>query len=147
MRLTQPSKALQRDWAVLTNAKEPLVEGVFAFVNGKNYRVQSPSNTDLQNARHNGWLHCVYVTECLCFGVHGTFIWARHNYPGSWNDGEVSRQLQERVTSVLLLRGRIITPLKEGDLDRNPPRDLLALQTMSDCITSQAGCRVGNGRD
>ncbi|ETV66262.1 hypothetical protein H257_17231 [Aphanomyces astaci] len=80
-----PSKALQRDWAVLTNAKEPLVEGVFAFVDGKNYRVQSPSNADLQNAHYNG---------------------------------------------------RIITPLKEGDLDRNPPRDRLALQTMSDCITS-----------
>ncbi|RHZ12769.1 hypothetical protein DYB37_013481 [Aphanomyces astaci] len=56
-----PSKTLQRDWAVLTNAKEPLVYGVFAFVDGKNYRVQSPSNAGLQNAHYNGMLT---VTEC-----------------------------------------------------------------------------------
>ncbi|ETV81267.1 hypothetical protein H257_05830 [Aphanomyces astaci] len=121
-----PSKALQRDWAVLTNAKEPLMEGVFAFVDGKNYRVQSPSNADLQNAHYNG----------------------------SWNDGEVSCHLQARVSDERFVApgmkiasvsafpvsgrcsGRIITPLKEGDLDRNPPCDRLALQTMSDCITS-----------
>ncbi|KAF0712305.1 hypothetical protein AaE_012062 [Aphanomyces astaci] len=141
-----PSKALQRDWAVLTNAKEPLVEGVFAFVDGKNCRVQSPSNADLQNAHYNGWLHCVYVTGCLCFGVDGTLIWARHNCPGSWIDGEVSRHIQAHVSDELFVApgmkiasdsafpvsgrcsGRIITPLKEDDLDRNPPRDRQAAE-------------------
>ncbi|ETV74117.1 hypothetical protein H257_11082 [Aphanomyces astaci] len=49
-----PTTRQQQHWATLTNAKEPLVEGVFAFVDGKNYRVQSPSNIDLQNAQFNG---------------------------------------------------------------------------------------------
>ncbi|KAH9105406.1 hypothetical protein AeMF1_018757 [Aphanomyces euteiches] len=92
-----PNKRVQQRWSRLTNAKEPLVEGVFAFVDGKNYRVQSPSNKDLRNAQYNGWLHSVFVTGCLCFGIDGTIIWLRHNCPGSWNDGEVSRELQMRV--------------------------------------------------
>ncbi|KAH9100195.1 hypothetical protein LEN26_016085 [Aphanomyces euteiches] len=45
-----PSKETQRHWASKTNAREPLVEGVFAFVDGKNFRVQTPSKTDIQNA-------------------------------------------------------------------------------------------------
>ncbi|KAG9400745.1 hypothetical protein AC1031_010184 [Aphanomyces cochlioides] len=49
-----PSKATQRLWASRTNATEPLVEGVFAFVDGKNFRVQTPSKNDLQNAQYNG---------------------------------------------------------------------------------------------
>ncbi|ETV69905.1 hypothetical protein H257_14504 [Aphanomyces astaci] len=70
-----PSIPVQQEWSRLTNEREPLVEGVFAFVDGKNYRVQAPSSADLQNAHYNGG----------------------HNCPGSWNDGEVSRQLQARL--------------------------------------------------
>jgi len=49
-----PSIPLQQRWAQLTNEREPLVEGVFAFVDGKNFRVQQPSDADLQNAMYNG---------------------------------------------------------------------------------------------
>jgi hypothetical protein len=49
-----PSIPLQRHWAKKTNEREPLVEGVFAFVDGKNFRVQQPSDVDLQNAMYNG---------------------------------------------------------------------------------------------
>ncbi|KAF0701683.1 Aste57867_7904 [Aphanomyces stellatus] len=149
-----PSKTTQEDWAKLTNAKEPLVHGVFGFVDGKNYRVQSLSNVDLQNAQYDCWLHCVFVTVCLCFGVDGTIIWARHNCPGSWNDGAMSRSLQARMADDRRVApgikvasdsafpvagrcaGRIITPLKECDLERHPHSQRAALHTMSDCITS-----------
>ena len=40
-----------------------------------------------------GWLHCVFVTGVLLFGVDGTICWARHNCPGSWNDS-VARHRQ-----------------------------------------------------
>ncbi|KAG9404223.1 hypothetical protein AC1031_005762 [Aphanomyces cochlioides] len=149
-----PSKATQRLWASRTNAREPLVEGVFAFVDGKNFRVQTPSNNDLQNAQYNGWLHCVLVTGILCFALDGTLIWGRHNCPGSWNDGEVSRRLQELLSNPRKVAtgmriaadsafpvsgrcvGRIVTPIKEGDLDRHPPDCRYGMQAMSDCITS-----------
>ncbi|RHY11309.1 hypothetical protein DYB36_005419 [Aphanomyces astaci] len=149
-----PSKSRKAHWASKANEREPLVQGVFGFVDGKNLRVQEPSNVDLQNAQFNGWLHCVFVTGVLCYGLDGTLIWGRHNCPGSWNDGEMSRGLQDiladdtkvgpgmKVASDSAFpvggrcAGRIITPLKEGDLERQHANCRLAMQTMSDCITS-----------
>ncbi|KAG9404052.1 hypothetical protein AC1031_005591 [Aphanomyces cochlioides] len=82
-RITWPNQRTQTQWAEKSNNKEPLVYGVFAFLDGKNLRVQSPSRSDLQNALYNGWLHSVFVTGVLCFGLDGTLIWGRHNCPGS----------------------------------------------------------------
>lgn len=49
-----PSMATQKRWASLSNEHEPLVDGVFAFVDGKNFPVQQPSDADRQNAMYNG---------------------------------------------------------------------------------------------
>ncbi|KAF0723448.1 hypothetical protein AaE_009872 [Aphanomyces astaci] len=137
-RISWPTKATQALWARKTQEREPLVSGVLAFVDGKNFGVQVPTNTDLQNAQYNGWLHSVFVSGVLCFGLDGTLIWGRHNCPGSWNDGEMSRRLQEILAdndkvghgkklasdSAFPVGGRcagkIVTPLKEGDLERYP---------------------------
>jgi len=53
-RVTFPSISRQRQWASATHDREPLVTGVFGFVDGKNLRVQSPSHIDLQHAMYNG---------------------------------------------------------------------------------------------
>ena len=55
-----PSFETQRHWSGLTNIREPMVEGVFGFVDGKNFRVQSPTNIDLQNAQYNGTLDVIF---------------------------------------------------------------------------------------
>ena len=101
-----------------------------------------------------GWLHCVLVTGVFCVGLDGTLVCGRHNCPGSWNDGEMSRALQLKLCDPTLigegmklasdsafpnrgdLEGKIVTPLKEGDIDRVPPQCRLAMQIMSDSITS-----------
>ncbi|ETV63510.1 hypothetical protein H257_19566, partial [Aphanomyces astaci] len=132
---------------------EPLIDGVFSFVDGKNLRMQEPSSTDLQNAMYNGWLLSVFVTGGLCFGLDGTLVWGRHNFPGSWSDGEMSRRLQEILADPTKIgvgmkvasdsafpvsgrcAGRIVTPLKKWDLERHPPACRLGLKVMSD-ITS-----------
>ncbi|ETV72009.1 hypothetical protein H257_12816 [Aphanomyces astaci] len=49
-----PSKATQLYWASKSQEREPLVSGVFGFVDGKNRRVQELSCADLQNAHYNG---------------------------------------------------------------------------------------------
>ncbi|KAG9417125.1 hypothetical protein AC1031_001516 [Aphanomyces cochlioides] len=149
-----PSKATQRYWASKSNAREPLVTGVFAFADGKNLRAQQPSHTELQNAQYNGWLYCVFVTGVLCFGLDGTLIWCKHNCPGSWNDGDMSRSLQDILVDPLLVdlgmkiacdsafpihgrcSGRIVTPLKSGDLERQSMECRRGLQAISGCITS-----------
>ncbi|KAF0702602.1 hypothetical protein AaE_015827 [Aphanomyces astaci] len=127
-----PSKLKQAYWASKLNAREPLVHGVFAFVDGRNLRVQEPSNADLQNAHYNGWLHCVIVTGVLCYGLDGTLIWGRHNCPGSWNDGEMSRRLQDILSDDSKVGpGMFIA----SDSAFPVGGRCAALQTMSDCIT------------
>ena len=63
-----------------------------------NFKVQEPSSEiDLQNAMYNGRLHSALITGVLCFSVDGLLIWAKHNCVGSWNDGDMSRELQEKL--------------------------------------------------
>lgn len=52
--ISWPSFAEQKEWATRVNRREPLLNGIWGFVDGKNYRVQAPTNTDLQNAMYNG---------------------------------------------------------------------------------------------
>ena len=131
-----PSMDLQRFWAALVKRKEPLLKKKFGFIDGKNYRVQKPSDAELQNAQYNGWLHSTLVTGVMCFGADGTIIWGRHNFSGSWNDGEMSRKFFDKLLDETItlqdhgvisdtvfpvtgpLQGRIVTPSKDNDLDR-----------------------------
>ncbi len=57
---------------------------IVGFFDGKNYWVQKPANSDLQNAMYNGWLHATLITGTLCFGVDEMIIWGCNNNPGSW---------------------------------------------------------------
>ncbi|ETV73049.1 hypothetical protein H257_12085 [Aphanomyces astaci] len=45
-----PTKRQQREWGVLISRVEPLVRGVWGFLDGKNYPVKAPTAVDLQNA-------------------------------------------------------------------------------------------------
>ncbi|KAE8898956.1 hypothetical protein PF001_g16994 [Phytophthora fragariae] len=40
----------QEELAKLVEAREPLLKHTFGFIDGKNFKVQQPSNADLQNA-------------------------------------------------------------------------------------------------
>ena len=118
---------------IVITMKEPLVKGRWGFIDGKNYRVQEPRNAAIQNGMYTGWLHSVLVTGTACFSVDGVIIWAKQNYFGSFNDGEMSRAFREKLSDsrrnverygVLSdsafpvskeMFGRIITPLKDGD--------------------------------
>lgn len=153
-RFAWPSKAQQVEWANLVNKKNSFVRGRWGFIDGKNYHIQKPSNSDIQNACYNGWLHATLVTGCFCFGVDGTIVWGKHNIVGSWNDGDVSREFQQKLADEALneidhgvlsdsafpVRGdmftRILTPLKEGELEKQPRHLQGAILAMSNAITS-----------
>jgi len=78
----------------------------------------------------------VFVTGTLAFGADGSIIWMKHNCPGSWNDGETSREFRQRLRDPTLtlqdhgvvadsafpvsgdMCGRIVTPLKQVDMER-----------------------------
>ncbi|KAE8970186.1 hypothetical protein PR003_g28578 [Phytophthora rubi] len=153
-RIVWPTIARQKALSRLTAARSALLPFTWGFIDGKNYRVQEPSHPDFQNAHYNGWLHCVYVTETLCFGADGLIVWCKHNCPGSWNDSDTSLEFREKLTDPSLnpdprygviadsafpcgedMVGRIMTPLKDGDLGRLVPSVRAVAQLKSTAIT------------
>ncbi|CAD6886573.1 unnamed protein product [Tilletia controversa] len=62
-----PTAAIMADMAAAVRAREPLLEGVFGFVDGLNLRIYQPSNLDEQNAYYNGWLADTYCSQVLVF--------------------------------------------------------------------------------
>lgn len=82
-----PTLSEQIDMAIKVETKEPIVKGRWGFIDGKNYKVQEPTNAEKQNAMYNGWLHSVLITGVVCFAANGLIIWAKINVYGSWNDG------------------------------------------------------------
>ena len=96
------------------------------------------------------------------FEVDGTIIWAKHNCVGSWNDSDISRELQEKLVFEVRqgwglvadtafpvgtgLFGKIISPLKDGELERAHPHARPALIQLSSQITScRQACEWGVG--
>jgi len=163
-RIVWPSFQQQREWGQHMAAYFPLVPNRFGYVDGKNLPVQQPSDIDLQNAMYNGWLHCVLVTGVLAFGCDGCLIWAKHNVFGSWNDGEVAGKLIEKLCDASFTLPeyglvsdtafpstqraflKIVTPLKDGDLDNVPPMfHHLATQVSNSIITMRQTCEWGMG--
>lgn len=134
--VTWPSKADQVRMALLVENKDPLVKGRWDFIDGKNYSVQEPTNFFAQNCLYNSWLHRALITGTTCFSVDGVIIWAKLNYFGSWNDSEMSRTFRDKLcnpdknveghgvlsdSAIPVSRemfGRIMTPLKNGDIER-----------------------------
>jgi hypothetical protein len=131
-----PTATEQMEWAALVQAREPIIAKKFGFIDGKNYKVQEPTDSDLQNALYNGWLHSVLITGTLAFGADGCIFWMKHNCPGSWNNGKTSRGFRAKLLDPRMtledhgvladsafpvsgeMKGRIVTPLKLGDLER-----------------------------
>ena len=148
-----PTKSQQRSWAVLLTEYEPLIKNKWGFVDGKNFRVQRPTNSELQNAYYNGWLHCEFVTGVLLFGIEGCIVWGKHNNPGSWNDSIMSVSMFDKLLdpekSIMthgiladsafpvsgLLSDRIVTPLKANSLRKVPLQHHAAIRRQSNAIT------------
>lgn len=124
--ISWPSPRGQIELAWLVQAREPQLKRTFGFIDGKNFRVrapvavavstrlstltprhpynqvQQPSQTDLQNALYNGWLHSDLVTGTLCFASDGCIVWAKHNCPGSWNNADTSAGFRDKLLDTRL---------------------------------------------
>ncbi|KAE8992639.1 hypothetical protein PR003_g5872 [Phytophthora rubi] len=154
-RIGWPSLEHQHRMAAWVEIREPLLKNVFGFVDGKNYRVMQPSCSDLQNAYYNGWLHSVFETGTICFGADGCILWAKHNCPGSWNDADISLEFRAKLLDPKLcpdqtlgvvsdsafpcssaMKGRNLTPLEDGDIDRLLPSVRRPARMLHNAITS-----------
>ncbi|EGZ05945.1 hypothetical protein PHYSODRAFT_533481, partial [Phytophthora sojae] len=101
-----------------------------------------------------GWLHSTLVTGTLCYGVDGALVWGRHNCLSTWNGGETSRQLQEKLADLYFtVPGigvaadsafpvareaivKIVAPLKDGDVDQASAGCRLEMIALHNAITS-----------
>lgn len=101
------------------------------------------------------------VTGALCFGADGCLVWGKHNFPGSRNEGTTSRTFQIKLLDPAKnvpggkvapdsafpvseeMTGKIIAPLKDGDLERKLRSARAGALRMSSACTSvrQAAAR------
>ncbi|KAI9908746.1 hypothetical protein PsorP6_003483 [Peronosclerospora sorghi] len=112
-----PTAREQLRWASWIAEREPIVQRKFGFIDGKNFRVQEPSCAHTQNALYNGWLHSVLVTGTIAFGGDG------REFREKLLDPTATLQhlgiLADAAFPVIgRMFGRIVTPLKDGDLLR-----------------------------
>ena len=145
-------------------AQFPLGKGRFGFVDGKNLCVLHSGDVEKQNSQFNGWLHGCFLTGVLVFDSDGLLIWAKHNCPGSWNDGEMCFELCQKLsdpTKTLPNHGlcadtafpvghalyqHIVSPLKEGELEKIEPCLQPNASAVSTQITSlRQACEWGMG--
>ena len=81
-RIKYPCREAQADMALKVQAKYPNIEGRFCFIDGKNLRVQEPTDADRQNSMYNGCLF-LYRLAALRIGHWGDCIWSgRNNHLG-----------------------------------------------------------------
>ena len=104
------------------------------------------------------------MTGCLCYGADGTLIWGKHNIIGSWDDGDMCLPVILKLKDDEMTlpdhglisdtafprtkenKGIIMTPLKEGELERAAPADQGRLLRESARITSlRQACEWGMG--
>ncbi|KAG2997392.1 hypothetical protein PC119_g17686 [Phytophthora cactorum] len=115
----------------MVKAREPLLSHTFGFIDGKNLRVQQPFNADLQNAMYNGWLHSVFVTGTICFAAGGCLL-----DPAYCPDERVNVVSDSAFPCSTAVTGRILTPLKDRDLERILPSLRSSAGALHNAITS-----------
>ena len=87
-------------FSAMVAARQPLLPGCFAFVDGLCLPMQQPPSAEKQNAYYNSWKSAktgVCVSNVLCFTPDGCIAWASMNCPGSWHDSACSSGLFEKL--------------------------------------------------
>ncbi len=118
--------------ADLITIRQPQLTGVFGFVDGLNLAIHDLPVGMLQNAYYNGWLGGCYCSSLFLFGPDGCILWCTLNWPGSWSDAALARQLYtilhelpegfsiaaDSAFTRADMASRIILPLKSDEMER-----------------------------
>ena len=86
-RVIWPKHGDQEKLAQLTQEREPLLDGMWGFVDGLNLQIRNPGDDDVQNAYYNGWLGYTAASAVIIWRADGLIGFFNGNYPGSWHDG------------------------------------------------------------
>jgi hypothetical protein len=84
----------------LISARQPQLSGVFCFVDGLNLAIMQPPVGALQNAYYNCWLGGCYCSSLFLFGQDRCILWCTLNWPGSWSDAALAREIYTKLKSL-----------------------------------------------
>lgn len=137
----------------LIEAKESLLKGAFAFLDGLKLNMQQPRNPLKQNAHFNAMTGSrVSANNLILSDPRGCIIWCYTNVPGSRHDEYMAAKLAAVLKNAELtpphtaviadtafpasssLAGRIITPLTDDDIETIPSNLVDVLTTYSNAI-------------
>lgn len=84
-----PSAEKIEEYKAAINQQYPVLNDVWATMDGLKLRIQQASSTDQQALFYNGWKHDHFVTAVMCFCPDGTIPLTFFNVPGAQHDSTV----------------------------------------------------------
>ena len=84
-----PSAEKIEEYKVAITQQYPVLENVWATMDGLKLRIQQASSTQQQALFYNGWKHDHFVTAVMCFCPDGTIPITFFNVPGAQHDSTV----------------------------------------------------------
>jgi hypothetical protein len=88
-----PSPNKIKELASPTSIRCPELPGAFAFMDGFSTTIAASTIQSDQNPYWNGWKHRPQVSCVIVTSTDGLIIWAAINFPGSWHDATIAREL------------------------------------------------------
>ena len=79
--------------AAMVQQRDPAVDDVIGFLDGVACPVECKDDEFSQAEDYDGYHHDTVCKNCFLFGPDGKVKWAAINFPGSWHDSSVSRDL------------------------------------------------------
>ena len=76
-RIRWPSTRKMQSFARMIQFREPMLEGVFGFVDGLNLKIQEPGDVNTQNAYYNGWKSACFASQVIVFTPDGRICWMK----------------------------------------------------------------------
>ena len=84
-----PSAEKIEEYKAAIKQQYPVLENVWATMDGLKLRIQQAGTTDQQAKFYNGWKHDHFVTAVMCFCPDGTIPMTFFNVPGAQHDSTV----------------------------------------------------------
>jgi hypothetical protein len=92
-----------QDLCEMVRHREPMIDDVFAFLDGIALPIQCSPDENVQNAFYNGYYGDTMVNNIILFAPTGKIIYAVFNCPGSWHDSTVAEPLKQLVLDLDLI--------------------------------------------
>ena len=88
--------------------RHPLLHGVFGSIDGLNLPCQVSSDTEIENATYNGWLHSHFISSVIVFsskGSHSVVVFVTSAHYSHRGDRRLTHKLSRQLARLTCCRG------------------------------------------